>query len=367
MNGTAVVRAKLGGVRAATRISLVVAAIIAVAGCGVSAPATTPPSTATPVAATPPASVALPTPTRSAASSAASTELARNVAYQITDALLQPDSLDVYGPSGAGPWPVVVMFHGTPSAVTKGFLVEYAQRVASNGFVAFVASWGHRPTFAPEPDPYAYAAAANAQVACALAYATEHARDYNGDPATLIVFGHSGGSNVGSVAAFEGAAPAAGCASSSAPGEIDAVVTWDGNWLLDPSFDAVLQANPRVFDLMTPFWRLEKRPDLPLVLLVSETPNADVQAPMAAKDVGPYVALRDRDGALARIVDQLHPFADGMISVSDMQSIFLDRLRKNGNPATVTVVPGSTHTYFARESWPVFLAAFDRALEAART
>jgi hypothetical protein len=63
---------------------------------------------------------------------------------------LTPDALDVYAPAGAGPWPVLVMFHGffglagTP-ATDRADLGENARRVAELGFVVFNASWGHQP------------------------------------------------------------------------------------------------------------------------------------------------------------------------------------------------------------------------------
>ena len=367
MKGPLLARGQPGAAPSRPRVALAVVAGLVLAACG-SGTATTSvvPSAPPPSGPIETAVVPTTTPAPTTAPTLGATQVAHDVAYQTSDAMLKQGILDVYAPSGAGPWPVVVMFHGTPSAVTKDFLAEYGQRLAGAGRVVFVASWGHVPMFT-NPDPYAYAAADNAQVACAIAYAAAHAAEFNGDPAMLIVFGHSGGSNVGSIAAFGGVVPGPGCASRGDPGPVDALVTWDGNWLLDPGFDDALKADPRTFDLMTPWSLLQKRPDLPVVMLMSEAPGRDVEVPFSADQVATYLALRDHDGVLARLVAKLRPFDDGVLSMSDMQPMLLERLHEIGNPATLTVAPGSTHTYFAKESWPVFFDAFDRAVDAART
>lgn len=75
-------------------------------------------------------------------------------------------------------------------------------------------------------DPYQYPAENNAQVACAIAFARAHATDYGGDPARVIVFGHSGGSNVGSVVVFGDTEPAAGCLADGPVAPVGAFVTW---------------------------------------------------------------------------------------------------------------------------------------------
>ena len=74
--------------------------------------------------------------------------MTRDLTYESTNPVLTPDALDVYAPAKAGPWPVVVMFHGAPGsdpATDRGYLSENARRVAELGFVVFNASWGHAP------------------------------------------------------------------------------------------------------------------------------------------------------------------------------------------------------------------------------
>jgi hypothetical protein len=120
------------------------------------------------------------------------------------------------------------MFHG--GAGDKGDLGTHARRVADLGFVVFSATWG------AGMNPYAYtyeeARAIESQGACAVAFARTHAAEYGGDPATMIVFGHSGGANTAAMVAFARTEPTAGWLGGTTLGGIDALVTWEGSWIL---------------------------------------------------------------------------------------------------------------------------------------
>jgi hypothetical protein len=116
---------------------------------------------------------------------------------------LTPDALDVYVPARAGPWPVVVMFPAGP----RSNLSEEARRVAELGFVVFNASWGDGPGMAADPPTYDTLLAVQSQAACAVEYARAHAAEYGGDPATMIVFGHSAGAHPATMVTFARPAP----------------------------------------------------------------------------------------------------------------------------------------------------------------
>ena len=74
--------------------------------------------------------------------------------------------------------------------------------------------------------------AIQSQAACAVEFARAHAAEYGGDPATMIVFGHSAGANAAAMVAFARPEPTAGCLGGTTLGAIDALVTWEGDWLL---------------------------------------------------------------------------------------------------------------------------------------
>ena len=148
------------------------------------------------------------------------------------------------------------MFHGAPGgdpAMDRGNLSVNARRVADLGFVVFNASWGHQPG-GNDMSWYDGLQAVGSQAACAVEFARAHAAEYGGDPATMIVFGHSGGAHAAAMATFARPAPTAGCLGGPTLGAIDALVTWEGNWLLSvnaPDWDAALAEDPRVMDVLT--------------------------------------------------------------------------------------------------------------------
>ena len=90
---------------------------------------------------------------------------------------------------------------------------------------------------------YDEALAINSQAACAVEFARAHAPEYGGDPATMIVFGHSVGANTAAMIAFARPEPTAGCLGGTTLGAIDALVTWEGDWVLQTTYHGLGRAS----------------------------------------------------------------------------------------------------------------------------
>ncbi len=288
-----------------------------------------------------------------------------DIVYESSNPVLVPGVLDVYVPAKAGPWPVVVMFHGAPQMVWKSDLSNYARKVADLGFVVFVPDWGHETAGGAKTFTYEAQVAVNSQAACAVAFARAHAAEYGGDPATTIVFGRSGGANTGAVVAFARPEPSAGCLGGTTLGAIDALVTWEGSWIMSvPAawHDPALAADPRILDLMTPWTNLAEHKDLKVAMLVSEHPGADldrrVSDPWAADS---WLAVRDPSGDLRRVLEANGALADGTLAFTEVQQLLFSVLKVQGNPVSLDVMPGSTHDSLRGAGWDVFLAAFEKA------
>ena len=357
------------------RLSVGLASLTVMIGCTSGASPTAAPSSPAPSSA-----VATSTPSATATATPEPTPgivVTYDVEYESANPVLVPGTLDVYAPTRAGSRPVVVMFHGAPGddpKTDRGYLSEHARRVADLGFVVFNASWGHQPGGAADPPTYDGVVAVQSQAACAVEFARAHAAEYGGDPATMIVFGHSAGAHPAAMVTFARPAPTTGCLGGATLGPIDALVTWEGNWLLSvnaPDWDAALAADPRVMDAITPWTYLAEHKDHKVVMLVSEDPNASLKIEFPGFEVerpvgdpwaaDSWLAVRDPSGDLRQQLEANGALADGTIGFSDSQQLLYSVLKAQGNPVTLDVMPDSSHAWLAGRGWDVFLAAFGKA------
>lgn len=358
----------------AGRLFVGLAVVALVGGCGTGTSPTTVPDAPTPTrpssaTATPPARTPLP-PT---------VAVTRDLAYESSNPLLVPGELDVYAPTRAGRWPVVVMFHGAPGTDPKTDrtgLAPHASRVADLGFVVFNAAWGHLPGANDRAPTYEQLLAVQSEGACAIEFARTHAAEYGGDPSTMIVFGHSGGAHPAAMVTFARPEPTTGCLGGTTLGSIDALVTWEGNWILSingPDWNGAIAADPRVVDAVTPWKYLAGHKDQKVVMLVSEDPNASLRAEFPGFEVerpvgnpwaaDSWLAVRDPSGDLRRQLEANGAFADGTVGFADAQQLLYSVLKAQGNPVSLDVMPDSSHAWLRGAGWDVFLAAFPKAAQ----
>ena len=278
-----------------------------------------------------------------------------DVNFESSNPLNELGILDVFAPETAGSWPVVVMFHGNPATDTRAQLRQQAERLAGTGFVAFVPNWGRSggATYNALSN-VEMIQADNAQSACAVAFARARAADYGGDPSTMIVYGHSGGANQASVQAFLQPAPTDGCLVDSEPGTFDAMVVWEGDWVLWPPFwDPILAQEPGFFDLITPWTRLADHRDLPVHFVVSDNPGL-------GREDGAWLDTRG-DGQMRSRLEAVGALEDGYMWFDELEEMFAKVLRDQGYSVTYDVMPDSNHSSLGAAGWPVFLDAFRKA------
>jgi acetyl esterase/lipase len=349
--------------RLTVRLLAGVAIMVLVGGCAAGAGASTAPTSPSPSAAAATAAAATPTPTAAVTTTPAPTPsvvVTRDLAYESANPLLTPGVLDVWAPAKAGSWPVVVMF---PAVYDD--LSVHARKVADLGFVVFVPSWGEG-TRAPAPT-YDEGLAIQSQAACAVEFARAHALEYGGDPATMVVFGHSSGANAATLGAFARREPTAGCLGGSTPGPIDALVTREGDWVLQTTYmgwDELLAADPRAMTSITPWTYLAEHDDLAVVMLVSENPGANYDRPLPDPEAtDAFFAPRDPSGVLRRQLEASGALSDGILDVRESQELLFSVLKAQGNPVSLDVMPGSTHTDLSDAGEKLFLAAFQKAAQ----
>jgi acetyl esterase/lipase len=336
----------MGHVHRTGRLIVGVAAIVLAGGCAS--------GTASPTATLTPA------PTSPATATITITE---DVTYLSATSLLKAEGLDVYAPVKAGPWPVVVIFHGDPYSNTKTTWTSFARRLADLGFVVFVPSWGHGPSGAPSGAPtYDQLQAMLSETACAVAFAATHAAEYGGDPATMTVFGHSGGASIASMVTFARPEPAATCLGGTTLGEIDALVTWDGDWMaIDPIWDDALTADPRILGVYTPGAFIAAHKDQKVSMLASEIPAPYVRDLSDPTVRASFFAVRDPSGSARKQLEASGALADGKYDLLELQRWFFSVLQAQGNPVSFELLTGATHDALGGTGADILLAAIRKA------
>jgi acetyl esterase/lipase len=341
--------------------------VVLLTGCtsGTIAPSTPAAASVAPSASSTP-SPAAPTATPEASPSPAVAETS-DATYGATGALTEPELLDVYAPTTPGPWPVVVMFHGDPGGVSKGSYAAQARHVAQQGFVVFVPDWGAlvggSSVSVPTPAQFQ---AYSLEGACAVAFARKHATDYGGDPNSLILFGHSAGANLAGSIAFTRPTPTTGCPAGASLGPIHALVTWDGDWTLtDPSWDAPLAADPSSWETTTPITHITSDKTLKVVVLMSDVVGPYRRDLSDPTTLDGFFDVRDPSGTFRRQLQANGMLNDKSYDIKEIQQLFYSLLKTQGNPVTLTALPGASHGSFGAamgdKAMSVFVAAFEEA------
>ena len=334
---------------AAVAIALLVAGCAA--GSGTSpTPSTAPISAATAASAT--TTAAGSTNTGSANTGSSTTASAREAPFTTTRDIpyMTLDQvelrLDVHTPTAAGPWPVVVAFHGRSNQGKDAAGNELVpEAAAAAGMVVFVPTW-----YSGDPFPLMVDDIEGLKDAgnCAVAYAQEHAADHDGDAARTVVYGFSAGTGPALAAALEPSGVAVpGCAARSVPSPVAGVVLGDGEYFwqseaFDGAFGADLDAMQASVAAFTD--PVSWPDDLEATFFLWAA--ADGTAPRSIGDPGDdagWLAQRDPTGSIRDDLERLDQLADGIISYVDSARLLRLRLAEAGHDVTLTVAPGG-HT-----------------------
>ena len=307
-----------------------------------------------------PASAPLAMPVVTPSPTPAAVAVTTGIEYESADPRLPSQALDVHAPQAAGPWPVVVMLHGGPGVLDRGWSAGWASLIAAEGFVVFAPTWGVTGIEMMDAPRHEQVDAVFRQAACAVAYARMHAPEYGGDPSRMILVGHSAGANAASTIAFNGLAPTEGCPSGDVVGPIASIVTYEGDWLMhDPMWDGVIPSDPEVLAKGTPWSGLSAHPEIPVVMLVSEGSGGLVQPPVGDPPVESWHTARDPVAMRARFMTAGPD--GGRINIAQTQAVLYAALEEQGNPVSLTEAPGADHMTLGIDGRAALLAALREA------
>jgi acetyl esterase/lipase len=213
--------------------------------------------------------------------------------------------LDVYAPVEPGPWPVVVIYHGG-LGTTKEAMRRLSTAVASYGAVVFVPNWRTQVSEVLEQGAE--------DAACAIRFARANAEDYGGDPARITGAGHSAGAMIVALMGLVGDEFSGDCLVSEGSGYLDGIAAIEGPYDM-VAFSKVMYA-------------YDKAPPEMWVRL----------SPMFYPAVTP-----PREGV------EYHIFISDLMGAEEQANTaaFYNGLVEAGHNASLTVVPGVSHTTFA--------------------
>lgn len=220
-----------------------------------------------------------PTPTVTAPTMTPSVEVTSDVIFA---KVLQPDMLtqrlDVYTPSKAGTWPVIVFLHGNNE--NKEGHKEVSQAIAEQGAVVFTVDWPvWIPDLAAREDGKGFREMSEV-LNCAVRFARATASDYGGDPAAVTLVGFSAGAASGASIAlaednldglWEGFALIRGgpssqveCVVSEGSAHVDAFVGVGGSYgILEP----LQERDTELWGIVSTYARLGQNLDLRVRLI----------------------------------------------------------------------------------------------------
>lgn len=210
------------------------------------------------------------------ASMAAGTQVERDIAYGSVPA----QKLDLYRPARADNAPILFLVHGggwwRGDKASPGVVDNKVEHWIPKGYI--LASVNYRTV--PDADPLAQAG----DIAGAVAYVQDHARSWGGDPARMVLMGHSAGAHLvvllaaaPQIAARKGVKPWLGTiALDSAAYDVTEIMRAPHLELYDRAFGI----DKQLWKEASPALRLEAAPAP--VLLVCSTRRTDACPPANA-------------------------------------------------------------------------------------
>ncbi|MCA9989270.1 MAG: alpha/beta hydrolase [Anaerolineales bacterium] len=110
--------------------------------------------------------------------------------------------LDLYRPVGAGPWPTVILIHGSGSG--KEDIADWAEDAAAAGLLVYAANWPVPPLSSASATTERRWREAAETLSCLISFARATAPDWSGTTERLVLAGFSAGALFGSSTALAG-------------------------------------------------------------------------------------------------------------------------------------------------------------------
>ena len=253
-------------------------------------------------------------------------------------------AIDAFVPDSAGPWPVVVAFHGRSSEFKDADSnTVIAEAAVADGALVFTPTW-----IAGDPFPLDVGDIVDLRHAasCAVAFSQEWATELGGDAADTVVYGFSAGAGPALAAMVAPLGDVPGCETAQSPLPVSGAVLGDGEYFYQSQpFDAAFSDDRSA--MQDEVARLVDRDRWPPALdaraYVWAAESGTAPRPLADPAAPGWFADRDPDGTIESDLDGLGRLDDGIVDYVDAAQFIDLRLREAGVDSRLEVLPGG-HT-----------------------
>jgi len=227
--------------------------------------------------------------------------------------------LDVYQPSGTGPWPIAVLVHGGGwVGGERADIADLAALLATEGLVVYNISYRTIALGGSYPSTFE-------DIACGVRFARATAGEYEGDGSSVALIGYSAGAHLSAVVALAGDEFAGDCRAEGGSALPDAFVGLAGPYdsdefspLLIPFFGGSLIESGEAWAAGNPYSYVDRRTELPIHLLQGTADGTvpqrfTIEFATALETAGHVIDLTVVDGAGHR--DMVDPAERGPLVV----------------------------------------------------
>jgi hypothetical protein len=275
-------------------------------------------------------------------------------------------TFDLYLPS-TGPAPLVVILHDGGFDKRAVAYPLIAQRLSALGVAVASVGWGLQSRAnafltagGRREDLVELLRQASGQLDCAIAASVSRAGDAGIAVDRITLLGHGTGANLAATGALGATSrPFPGCLQDTADWAADALVLWDGDWLLAQRWDGWgSDLGTELMPILTPWAWLDGPDRMSVDVVVTEQQRSASAFRTCLRDQPGFLTDRDPHGSISRLLEGVGALDDGCVSRGEASDALAAALAAKGYPTSTVelAAAGTRHSVLARPDLDALVA-----------